>query len=128
MTPGARAVDEHARIRIDVDRANDAAVVAIDGDMDLHAAPELRDTLERLANDDAGRIVVDLSEATFLDSMALGVLLAAKKSIDMQGKRLAIVTSTAEIRRIFEITMLERVFELHATRADALQAGDGLGA
>jgi anti-anti-sigma factor len=56
--------------------------------------------------------------------MALGVLLAAKRSADGRGKRFVIVAATTEIRRIFEITMLDRVFELHATRAQAI--GDGV--
>jgi anti-anti-sigma factor len=130
MTSEARAVGEHARVKINVDRVNDAAVIAVSGDVDLHAAPDLRGELGRLANDEtASLIVVDLSEATFLDSMALGALLAAQKSIESHAKRFVIVVSTPEIRRIFEITMLERVFRLYPRRAEALQAlDDGLGA
>jgi len=128
MTPGARAVDEHARIRIDHDRAHDADVVIVGGDVDLHSTPELREQLERVASDDhAGRMIVDLTETTFLDSMALGALLAAKKGADARGKKFVIVAATPEIRRIFEITMLDSVFELHATRDEAIDA-DGLRA
>jgi anti-anti-sigma factor len=129
MTPEARAVEEYSRIRIERDRAHGADVVVIGGDVDLHSAPELREQLERVSNEDSSsRIVVDLSEATFLDSMALGVLLAAKRSADGRGKRFVIVAATTEIRRIFEITMLDSVFELRPTREEALEDGDGLGA
>jgi anti-sigma B factor antagonist len=129
MTPEASAIDEYSRIRIDRDRAHGADIVMVGGDVDLHSAPELRERLEWLSNDeDASRIVVDLSEATFLDSMALGVLLAAKRSAEARGKRFMIVSATTEIRRIFEITMLDSVFELHATRDGALEDAEGLEA
>ena len=129
MTPDARAVDGYSRIQIDRDRARDADIVMVGGDIDLHSAPELREQLERVANDKgASRIVVDLSEATFLDSMALGVLLAAKRSAEARGKQFVIVAATAEIRRIFDITMLDSVFELHPTRDGAIEDADGLGA
>ena len=129
MTPEASAVDEYSRIRIERDRARAADVVVVGGDVDLHSAPELREQLERVSNEDhPSRIVVDLSEATFLDSMALGVLLAAKRSAEARGKRFVIVAATPEIRRIFEITMLDSVFELHATRDGAFEDAAGLGA
>jgi anti-sigma B factor antagonist len=123
MNAGPSAVDKYAPVGIDVSRANGAVVVTVSGDADLHSAPELRDRL-RTSIADASLVVVDLSGATFLDSMALGVLLAARKNAEEHGKRLEIVAGTPEIRRIFEITMLDRVFELHATRAQAI--GDGV--
>jgi anti-sigma B factor antagonist len=117
------AFEQEARMRLDVQRSGGAAIVIVDGDVDLHSAPELRDRLALLADNGTDHVVVDLSGSTFLDSMALGVLLASKKRIDADGKRLDIVVSTPDVRRIFEITMLDRIFDLYATRAEAL--GDG---
>ena len=118
-----RGLGHDARIRVDVERSNGTSLVVVDGDVDLHSAPELRDRLSTLADNGARQVVVDLSGSTFLDSMALGVLLASKKRLDADGKRLDIVVSTPDVRRIFEITMLDRIFDLYATRADALRDG-----
>jgi anti-sigma B factor antagonist len=114
------AFEQEARMHIDVQRSGSAAIVVVDGDVDLHSAPELRDRLALLVDNGTDHVVVDLSGSTFLDSMALGVLLASKKRVDADGKRLAIVVSTPDVRRIFEITMLDRIFDLYATRAEAL--------
>jgi len=65
------------------------------------------------------RVTVDLSGTTFLDSMCLGVLLGAKKRLAEGGGELDLVVATPEIRRVFEITMLDRVFEIHSSRGDA---------
>jgi anti-sigma B factor antagonist len=109
--------------RIDVERPSDGlAIVGVVGDADLYSAPELRDRLTELLDDGARRVVVDLSETTFVDSMTLGVLLGSMKRLGTAGGRLELVVSRPDIRRIFEITMLDRVFELHETREHALEA------
>jgi anti-sigma B factor antagonist len=119
MAESARALEfEPAGIR--VERSGGASIVTVAGDVDLHSAPELRDRLMSLADAGGRHIVVDLSDATFLDSMALGVLLAVDRRLKGDGGSLDLVVPTPDIRRIFEITMLDRVFDLHETCADAL--------
>ncbi len=112
---------EESRFRVAVERDGDCAILVVEGDVDLHSAPCLRDELAMIIEGDASRVVVDLSETTFLDSMALGVLLGAKKGLAARGAELELVVTRSDIRRIFEITMLERVFALHSSRSDAIR-------
>ncbi len=116
-------VDED--VHVEVDQATGGSTVFVSGDVDLHLAPTLRARLTALA--DAGRrhVVLDLSEATFLDSMVLGVILAAQKRLAAEGGRLEVVVATPEIRRIFEITMLDQVLDISDARADALRDRSG---
>jgi anti-sigma B factor antagonist len=95
------------------------SVVVVAGDIDLHSAPELRDELSALVDSDTRQVTLDLSEVTFLDSMALGVILGTKKRLAASGRDLELVVANPDIRRIFEITMLDRIFELHPSRAAA---------
>ena len=95
------------------------AVVAAPGSVDLHSAPELRDTLSTLVDSDTRQVTLDLSNVTFLDSMGLGVILGTKKRLAATGRELELVVANPEVRRIFEITMLDRIFALHASRAEA---------
>jgi len=99
---------------------SDGAIVAVAGDADLYSAPELRDRLTSLLDEGVRYVAVDLSETTFVDSMTLGVLLGAVKRLRTSGGRLEVIVPRPDIRRIFEITMLDRVFDLHATRDQAL--------
>jgi anti-sigma B factor antagonist len=117
---GKRRADE---FRIDEERPDSGTVVvAIHGDADLHIATELKNRLGEVIDDGPSAIVLDLSDATFLDSMALGVLLGAMKRLRAKGGRFRVVVPRAEIRRIFEMTLLDRVFELDASRQEALFA------
>jgi anti-anti-sigma factor len=120
MSHQTGAIEPGARIRIESQRYGESWVVTVVGDVDLHSAPELRDRLTILGDTGAKRVVVDLSECEFLDSMALGVLLGAKKRMARHGHDLHVVVTSPDVRRIFEITMLDRVLDLHTTRAEAL--------
>ena len=116
-------LESRVTFHIDVEQLSKSAVVTVGGDVDLHSAPLLRDELASLADADVRDIVLDLSEATFLDSMALGVILAAKKRLGEEDGHLELVVPTPEIRRIFEITMLDRIFDLHESQEEATRAG-----
>lgn len=94
--------------------------MAVAGDVDLHSGPELRDRLTSIIDGDVRQLTIDLSEATFLDSMALGVILGAKKRLDDTGGRLGLVVSNPDLLRIFEITMLDRILEIRPTRSEAV--------
>lgn len=97
-------------------------VVALTGEVDLYTAPELKSELIRLVDLGAKRIVVDLTMATFIDSTTLGVLLSALKRLRPTGGELALVCPDRNIRKIFEITLLDRVFAMSETKAEALAA------
>lgn len=100
-----------------------AVVLALHGDADLHSATQLRARLNATVESGASVLVIDLSRVTFIDSMALGVLLDAMKRLRARGGVLRIVGPRPDVRRIFEITLLDRVFPLDATRSEALAAG-----
>jgi anti-sigma B factor antagonist len=98
-----------------------AFVVSFAGELDLYSAPELKEELRRLVDGGARNLVVDLTATTFVDSTALGVLLrGAQRLRAVDRGRLAVVVSDENVRRIFTMTGLERVFPLYGTRDEAL--------
>jgi anti-sigma B factor antagonist len=108
-----------------IDGGEPVVVIAVHGQADLHTAPELRNAITAALDGGATGLVVDLSEATFIDSMTLGVLLGAVKRLRPSGGKVAIVCSDPHIRRIFEITLLDRVFSLHTDLEAARAVGRG---
>jgi anti-sigma B factor antagonist len=95
-------------------------VVSVRGEADLHSAPELRERLSAIVDEGAELVLLDLSETTFIDSMALGVILVNTKRLRASGGRLELIVGTPDIRRVFEITMLDRVLVIHPSRAQAV--------
>lgn len=95
-------------------------VVSVTGEADLYTAPELKRQLIDVIGDGAANVVVDLTDTTFIDSTILGVLVGAMKRVRARDGDLQLVCIDPNIRRIFEITLLDRAFTIHETQAEAL--------
>ena len=99
----------------------DTHVIELGGEVDLYTAPEFKERMVKVIDGGKKRVVVDLSKATFIDSTTLGVLVGGVKRLRPNGGALTIVCVDQNICKIFEITGLDRVFTIHATREEALE-------
>jgi anti-sigma B factor antagonist len=100
------------------------SVVSVEGELDLSTAPRLKWMLvDSLA---AGRknLLVDLTGTTFMDSTALGVLVAVNRTLE-DGARLVIVCSRPNVLKIFELSGMEGVFTILPTLEEALELTRG---
>jgi anti-sigma B factor antagonist len=94
-------------------------IVAVGGEVDMAAAPELRARLMSVVVEFAGRpVAVDLGGVGFVDSAGLGVLIGALRRITEAGGRMALVDLRPSVQRVFAITGLNAVFDVRASRED----------
>ena len=93
------------------------------GELDVATTPELRSRLEEAMDRSQGSLVVDLLDVTFIDSTALGVLIAVGKECESRGISLRLVITEQRILKVFEITGLSDVFAIHPTVDDASSRG-----
>lgn len=110
---------------LEVTKKDGAAVLRVTGEIDVATAPRLREQVVALVGEGETRIVVDLEGVDFIDSTGLGALVGALKRIRTHGGELAIVCTQSRLLKVFEITGLVRVFELHDTVNAAVAAGSG---
>jgi anti-anti-sigma factor len=77
----------------------------------------------------ARHILVDCENIRFLSSQALGVLVNFRKRAESGGVQIVLAGLRPELRRVLELTKLDKVFALQPTRQAALeQLGGGRGA
>jgi anti-sigma B factor antagonist len=95
-------------------------LIELGGEIDLYTAPEFKERMVELIEAGKEHIVVDLSQATFIDSTTLGVLVGGVKRLRPSGGALALVCTDQNITKIFEITGLDRVFAIHGSRDEAI--------
>jgi anti-sigma B factor antagonist len=100
----------------------DTQVVRAHGELDLYAAPEFKRRLAETIEAGKTRIVVDLTDAAFIDSTALAVLLGALQRLRVRDGALAVASEQPTILRILELTGMDQVLDLHATAGEALTA------
>ena len=75
---------------------------------------------------DAGckRLILDLGEITYVDSVGLSILVASFASVRKQGGDLKLVRLPQGVHQLLQITRLVTVFEIHESLESALQAFD----
>lgn len=100
------------------------AIVAVRGEHESFSAPKLAGDLEALLGEGLA-LVIDLSEADFLDSTVVSVLLRARFDARERGSKLAIVVDDSTgwaVRRLFQVTGLDEIFEIADDREKAIAA------
>jgi len=92
-------------------------VVRVSGELDMATSSELESQLETT---NAGeRVVIDLTECTFLDSTGIRVLLTGASRSESAGGTLELIAPDERVRRVLEIAGVETKIPVHAT-PDAL--------
>jgi anti-sigma B factor antagonist len=108
---------------VKTDKVDDGTyVISLTGEVDLYTAPEFKQQLLNVIAEGGKDVVVDFTNTTFIDSTTLGVLVGGVKRLRAEEGRLSLVCSDRNITKIFEITGLDRVFTIHATREEAIDA------
>lgn len=110
-------------IRVDTHSpAEGTAVIALSGEIDVYTSPKVKQEIVDLLNAGTPRLVVDLSGVEYLDSTGLGVLIGGLKRAREREGDLKLACDNLRILRIFEITGLTKIFEIHNSEAEALGA------
>lgn len=99
------------------------SVIEVGGDLDLSTAPQLKWMLVDALDEGHTQLVLDLTDTTFMDSTALGVLVGVSRSLGAGGT-LAIVCANAKLLKIFELSGMDGVFAIYPTLDHALADGD----
>ena len=101
---------------------DDRTVVEVGGEIDVYAAPKLREALIELVQSGTYHIVVDMEQVEFLDSTGLGVLVGGLKRVRSHDGSMTLVCTQERLLKIFRITGLTRVFEIHPDVSAAVAA------
>jgi len=100
------------------------AVIALGGEVDVYTSPRLKQEMVDLLNKGTTRLIIYLSAVDYLDSTGLGVLIGGLKRAREREGDLRLICNNLRILRIFEITGLTKIFDIHSSEAEAL---GGLG-
>ncbi len=99
-------------------------VLAVRGEIDYFTAPQLKQALAQSIEHGRIRIIIDLTETTFMDSKAFVVLSGAAERLRSRDGALAVVVVDYSIAKILELTGLDQIFTLAPTRKEAIDALD----
>lgn len=89
-------------------------VLTLHGELDVVTSGPLRDTLRAAFEDGVRAVTVDLTDVCFMDASTLGVLVGAHRRFEAGGGTLRLLAPQRTVRRLFEVTGLDRVLHVEA--------------
>ena len=90
----------------------DELVIAIDGRFDFSSHQEFREAYQDHESQPES-YVIDMQDATYLDSSALGMLLLLRDYAGGDQSNIQIVNCNQDVKKILTISNFEQLFEIH---------------
>ncbi|MFM7186612.1 MAG: STAS domain-containing protein [Armatimonadota bacterium] len=109
-----------AEISIDIRTVSDVPVVQLNGELDIDQAVRVREHLDKVMDGGALRLIIDLSDVSYIDSTGLGMLVAVHKRLVAEQGFYVLTVPRASQRKVFEITGLSTVLVIMQSLEEAL--------
>jgi anti-sigma B factor antagonist len=106
------------------DHRSDVAVLKLCGELDADTSAKLHATLADLLGRPVPRIVVDLADLKFCDSVGLSAFITSKQVITARGGWLSFASASPFLLSLMGTVGLSRYFAIFPTVEDAMAAAD----
>ncbi|MCE5324703.1 STAS domain-containing protein [bacterium] len=94
-------------------------LIELEGEVDVYTAPQLKQQIINILESGAKELMVNLTKVDYLDSTALGVLIGGLKRMREADGNMVLICPSPRIRRVFEITGLDKIFDIYNSEEDA---------
>ncbi len=111
-------------MKVSTRHVQNATIVDVVGEVDLHASPELRKVLlEVLREKPASHVLVNMQGVSYIDSSGVAVLVEGLKTSAAADGRFALYGLGPGVREVLELTQLLPVFEVYENEQESLRGG-----
>ena len=94
-------------------------VLTVDGEVDIATVATLAAAIDRVVDDGAADLWLDLSTTTFMDSAGVHLLVATRQRLAGLNRGLAVVAPTAGVRRLLEMAGVSELLAVYPDRHTA---------
>lgn len=109
-------------MNFETEKIHNIIVVKPQGSLDVSIQTPFKEKLQEIAAQNDNDVVLDFSGVQFIDSACLGALVALLKRLREHKGDIKMSCLTDDVRSIFQITRLDRVFEIFDTREEAVNS------
>ncbi|HEY0798764.1 MAG TPA: STAS domain-containing protein [Candidatus Baltobacteraceae bacterium] len=97
-------------------------VVELSGEIDVYTSPKVKDAITELIDKGHYNLVINLEKVRYIDSTGLGVLIGGLKRVREHGGSVNLVCTNPQIKKIFDITGLVKIFGIFDDESAATKA------
>lgn len=108
-------------MQVRIEERGDAVLIEVKEErLDAHNSGELKAQMLGLFEEGKNNLVVDMQEVRFVDSSGLGALVSGFKNASARSGNLKLSGLQPQVKSMFELTRLHRVFEIFPNAQEAL--------
>jgi anti-sigma B factor antagonist len=111
-----------ARLTSNMPDSEPQPVLPLHGEIDLNISPTIATTFNEMVRAKLPRVVVDLTNVTYIDSSGLAVLIVGMQQVKEYGGKFALAGLQHDVRSILETAQLDQFFATYPLVEDALTA------
>ncbi|HMB14931.1 MAG TPA: STAS domain-containing protein [Pelovirga sp.] len=109
-------------MQIKINEKEETVIITVEEErMDAHNSGNLKERMLQLFDEGKCQLVIDLTAVRFIDSSGLGALVSGFKNASARDGSLKLCCLQPQVRSMFELTRLHRVFEIFTTLEEALE-------
>lgn len=109
-------------MQVAITQRDGVSVCRVEGEIDINTAPQFKKAFDRLMKDKDGKIIINMEKVGYIDSSGLATLVELLKNFRKAGSRLKLVSLSPKVRSLFEITKLEKLFDIADREDEAIKA------
>jgi anti-anti-sigma factor len=110
-------------MHVEIRKSEDVVIVDLKGKLTAGLGDEiLHDTIDELLAEDWKKILLNLSEVSFVDSAGLGELVSGLRTAQRFGASIKLLNVSERVQSTLYIARLLPIFELYQEEAEALRA------
>jgi anti-sigma B factor antagonist len=113
---------EGHNLEVRAEREPHVTILHLSGEVDLRTSPQLRGTLLGVIDEKPGRIILDLSGVSYVDSSGVGTIVELKRRAMRHKSKVVLVGLQERVRSVLEITRLDKFFDITSSIDEAREA------
>jgi len=109
-------------MRIKIEDRNGCSICVISGEVDINTAPQIKKFFDRIMQDKKKKVLINFKDVSYIDSSGLATLVELLKNIRSYGGTLKLSNLSSKIKSLFEITKLEKLFDIVEEEEEAIKS------
>jgi anti-sigma B factor antagonist len=105
-----------------IKKMDSVVLIELQGDVDLHHSPQLRQTLSDVISQKPSKLVINLGDVRYMDSSGVATLVEALQRVRKANLKMALAEMSDRVKSVFEIARLDTIFNIHPTTEEAVSA------
>lgn len=114
-------IEKGTLMKINQKTKEDVEWFELEGELDFHSSPELREKFQESIQKNVKKLAVNLKKVSYIDSSGLATFVEVFQKVKRTNGKLVLAELQPAVRSVFEIAKLDKIFSLAESDAEAVQ-------